>query len=82
MPQLRRWWKALLLGLGASLAIELVQLVVRWFVDPPYRTVDIDDVILNTAGALLGCGLFVAGRWYAARRVRRIPVDRAEGGSS
>jgi glycopeptide antibiotics resistance protein len=68
-PRLRKWWQALLFGLGASLGIELAQLALRAFAEPPYRTVDIDDVILNTAGAMFGYGLFVAGR-AAWRRVR------------
>lgn len=42
-----RWWKSMLAGLCASCAIEFVQL----FID---RSTDIDDVILNTAGALAG----------------------------
>ena len=66
-PKLRRWWKALLLGLGLSLAIELVQLSLRLVAAPPYRSVDIDDVIVNTAGAMCGYGLYVLARWYAAR---------------
>lgn len=61
-PRLRRWWKALLLGLGLSLGIELVQLALRVVVEPPYRSVDIDDVILNTAGAMLGYGIYVMVR--------------------
>lgn len=42
-----RWWKSLLLGFSASAAIEFIQFFIG-------RSTDIDDVILNTAGALLG----------------------------
>ncbi len=42
-----RWWKALLTGAGLSLAIELCQL-------PTARGTDIDDLWLNTLGAVLG----------------------------
>lgn len=42
-----RWWKSLLIGLGSSVFIEFVQFFIG-------RSTDIDDVILNTAGALLG----------------------------
>ncbi len=75
-PQLRKWWKALLLGLGASLGIELGQLALRVFTEPPYRSVDIDDVILNTAGAMLGYGLYVVGRAILrrARQAERLPA--------
>lgn len=46
-----RWWKAVLIGLSASLTIECVQFFIG-------RSTDVDDVILNTAGALAGYGLF------------------------
>ena len=46
-----RWWKALLLGCLTSCAIEFIQFFIG-------RSTDIDDVILNTTGALLGYGLF------------------------
>jgi glycopeptide antibiotics resistance protein len=65
-PSLRRWWKALVLGLGISLTIELVQFILGKVVGDYYRSVDIDDVILDTAGALFGYGLYV----LAQRRAR------------
>jgi glycopeptide antibiotics resistance protein len=40
-----------------SLSIELTQLILRQF--GTYRTVDIDDVILNTTGGILGWLIFV-----------------------
>ena len=44
--------KAILAGFGFSLAIEIVQL-------PFYgRTSDIDDLILNTVGYLIGYGIY------------------------
>lgn len=55
-----RWWKAGIIGLGSSCIIELLQL----FID---RGTDIDDVILNTTGALLGYGAFwVLNRCFPA----------------
>lgn len=59
---LRRPW-SLIWRVGAiSVAIELLQVFTR------ARTIDIDDVILNTAGGTLGLGVFVVtggllGRW-------------------
>lgn len=41
------WWRSLLVGFFASVSIELAQLFTT-------RSTDIDDVILNTLGALLG----------------------------
>jgi len=66
MPSLRRAPRLALVALGGSVAIELVQLVgtsVRLI----ERSVDVDDVILNTAGALLGWLLW---RVIASLRVR------------
>lgn len=44
---MRKFWKIAVLGAGSSCLIEFIQV----FID---RSVDIDDVILNTAGVLLG----------------------------
>ncbi len=44
--------KVIVIALACSISIELTQLVIRQF--KIYRSVDIDDVILNTSGAILG----------------------------
>ncbi len=42
-------------GLGASLLVELTQLTGVWFAYPcAYRLFDVDDLVTNTVGALLG----------------------------
>ena len=46
-----RWWKSLLLGFSSSVTIEFIQFFIG-------RSTDIDDVILNTAGALAGFWMF------------------------
>lgn len=46
-----RWWKSLLVGFGSSFAIEFIQFFIG-------RSSDIDDVILNTTGALVGFWIF------------------------
>lgn len=46
-----RWWKSLLVGLTASATIEFIQFFIG-------RSTDIDDVILNTTGALTGFWIF------------------------
>lgn len=51
----RRWWKTLLAGLGLSLVIELWQLFIS-------RGTDVDDLIFNAMGALLGYFVFLAVR--------------------
>ena len=48
LPALDRWWRIALVALLYSVAIEVTQLAV------PDRSADIDDVIVNVAGALLG----------------------------
>ena len=46
-----RWWKSLLAGFCTSTAIEFIQFFIG-------RSTDIDDVILNTTGALAGFWVF------------------------
>ncbi len=47
----RKWYKTALLGAAASCLIECLQVFI-------FRSVDIDDVILNTLGTLAGYGCF------------------------
>jgi glycopeptide antibiotics resistance protein/uncharacterized RDD family membrane protein YckC len=54
-----------LIGFGLSLFFELTQLTGLWFVYPcPYRLFSVDDMILNTTGAVLG--------WLIAGPLRRV----------
>jgi glycopeptide antibiotics resistance protein len=62
LPVLDRWWRIALLALLISTTIELIQLAI------PDRSADIDDVIVNVAGALLGYGILNA--------IRRRPAPR------
>jgi glycopeptide antibiotics resistance protein len=48
LPWLGRWWRVLLVAALFSASIELAQLAI------PDRSADVDDVMLNTLGALLG----------------------------
>ena len=55
--------KAILAGIGTSLAIEILQL-------PFYaRLSDIDDLILNSLGYLMGYGLYVLVKFIRSRRI-------------
>jgi glycopeptide antibiotics resistance protein len=58
-PERSSWRRAFVLGLVATVAIEATQLGLSLLMGYPYRYADIDDVIANAAGALLGYGLFV-----------------------
>jgi glycopeptide antibiotics resistance protein len=48
LPSLRRWWLLVLVAFCYSTAIEFTQLFI------PDRSADVDDVIVNVMGALLG----------------------------
>lgn len=50
-----KWWKSMLAGFATSVFIESTQLFIG-------RITDIDDVILNTTGALAGFWLFLLFR--------------------
>ena len=56
LPALHRWWRIALVALLYSVAIELIQRLV------PARSADIDDVIVNLAGAMLGYAVFRTGK--------------------
>ena len=64
--------KTVLLGLCASLLIELCQL-------PLTRVTDIDDVWLNTLGGLLGCLVFWGFRRLAPQTAQSFKVGRGGG---
>ena len=51
--KLNTHWKVIAAGVGTSLSIEILQLL---FFD---RVTDIDDLILNAAGYLLGYGIYL-----------------------
>ena len=55
-PGYRNAWKTAATCFYFSLTIELIQLLLRQF--GTYRTVDIDDIILNTLGGVIGFLLF------------------------
>ena len=76
--RVRSWPRALLAGMAFSVSIELAQLAVSLAVGYWYRMPDVDDVLLNVAGVLLGYALFVMldtptfrSRWPSATRRRR-----------
>jgi glycopeptide antibiotics resistance protein len=63
LPQMIRRRSLLLVvlaGLALSVAIEAGQLAVSIALGFAYRTADIDDVIVNVAGAVLGYVIYIA----------------------
>lgn len=64
LPRARRVGTTVSIGLGLSVAIELAQFAISALLRFPYKTADVDDVILNTAGVAFGYGIYwVASRW-------------------
>jgi len=60
LPGLDRWWRVLLVALAISVAVEIAQL---WI---PDRSADVDDVMLNLAGAGIGLLTYRIGRRVTA----------------
>ncbi|MGC4190556.1 MAG: VanZ family protein [Thermomicrobiales bacterium] len=76
-------WIVILMGFGLTVLIETTQLTGNWGLSPcPYRTFEIDDIILNTSGTIVGIalspllGIFPGVRLQAADRTRVRPVTR------
>lgn len=70
-PNFRRLWKAALFGLLLSVGIELTQMTFS-LLGMLFRTTDVDDVILNTSGALIGYALFALVRLILPSRTARV----------
>jgi glycopeptide antibiotics resistance protein len=57
-PGRHSWRRAFVTGLAVSVVIELSQLGLSLLMGFPYRVADVDDVITNVAGTLVGYGAF------------------------
>ncbi len=70
-PVARPFAATVVVGLSTSLLIELLQFTFGVLVGEFYRVVDVDDVLLNTAGVVLGRLVFAVvwplWRWLRAR---------------
>ena len=60
--RLNTFWKVILAGASISLCIEIIQL--------PFsvRATDIDDLILNTIGVIVGCGIYTLVQCLRTKR--------------
>jgi glycopeptide antibiotics resistance protein len=62
------WVKCLLASLGLSLIFEVTQVTgIYGYYDYPYRLFDVDDLLTNTIGGILG---YVMGEWLSSRLPR------------
>jgi len=68
-PRWRSWARVAVLGFAISLAVEASQLALSLAMGFPWRVFDVDDLIVNTAGAMLGYVLWRIG-WLAYRHAR------------
>lgn len=64
------WWQVLLAGFGTSLFFEISQFtgLFGWY-EHPYRLFDVDDLMTNTFGAMLGF-------WVIGPAIRYLPSIR------
>ncbi len=77
-PRLATWRRMALAGVLLPLAIELSQLAISFALGYSYRVTEVDDVLLNCAGVLLGYALFVLARGAVATPVA--PARESPGG--
>lgn len=63
------------LAFAAGLTIELSQLIASLIVGGNYRSVDINDVLLNAAGTLIGYGLFRTFVWLYLAVTRHLKTQ-------
>ncbi len=77
-PRLARWRRIIPICFAVSCAIELVQLSVSLAMGIHYKSFDVDDILLNTVGGVVGFGAFLLGRRIV--RVVRRPTPHSDGG--
>lgn len=71
----RPFWRTVGWGVVMSVGIELLQFTFGVLAGEFYRVVDVDDVLLNVAGVVVGRIVFAVGwpAWRALTRGRRTP---------
>lgn len=77
-----RWWMTLLIGMATTLLFETSQLTGLFGIyEHPYRLFDVDDLILNTTGTMLGFWLMIPLTW-ALPSMDEVNEQARERGSS
>ncbi len=64
-------WLSVAVGLG----IELVQLIISFLLQYPYRIVDINDALLNAIGVIIGYGLFKGFAGLYLKITRNLKIE-------
>lgn len=78
--RLRARW-AFILGLATSLLIETAQLTGLFFIYPyAYRTFDVDDLVWNTSGSMIGWGCAAISKRLLPSSVPDTPPDTTNPG--
>jgi glycopeptide antibiotics resistance protein len=68
-PQIVFW-----LAITVGLIFEMLQLVISLIIRNPFRSVDINDVLLNATGVLLGNGIFKLFGWLFSYLTDRFEI--------
>jgi glycopeptide antibiotics resistance protein len=63
------------LALTVGLVFEVTQLVISLVARSPFRVVDINDVLLNALGVLLGYGIFRIFGWFYSVAIQKSQVQ-------
>ena len=79
VPRLRSWRTFLPVAIVVGGSIEAAQLAMSFVVGFRYRTIDVDDWILNTVGLLIGFAIWQLLAMVAARLNGRTQVRPANG---
>ena len=82
MARFRRLVPTLLVGFGVALGIELSQAVISLQVGVPYFAFDVDDLILNTAGAIVGWFLWLVSLGLIQRPGEAPPLGTLASGEA
>ena len=79
IPRLRSWRTFLPVAIVVGGSIEAAQLAISLALGFRYRTIDVDDWILNTVGLLIGFAVWQLLSMVAARRKGQARVGSASG---
>ena len=65
------------LSVFVGLGIEAIQLFISLLLMYPYRVIDVNDILFNTIGVLIGYGLFRVFAWLFLAMTRQFGIEHA-----